>query len=598
MKRIISISSLLTLLLVSGCSGFLDTRQDVFDTMDRLQTRSETLNNFATAYYTPMRSGFSMIDENLFASASDEAEQTAAVSNVSIFNKGIISPERNPLSYLYTNYYDGIRAAHFFLDYAKDGEEFLALNRDTATVYNPDGSVYSKDKPRGYKRDVINLQWQRAEARIAEAYYYAELSKMYGGVPIISDDVTNPTMTPATYDDVVEHIVKLIDDNKDKVNLDWRVALTPDADNAVADVNNWNFRDYIGRFDKTSALAIKARVLLYAASPRNNPDNSVEKWKRAAAAAHEVIECRKDIFARGFGFGEDAKTFPDYKMPVNRDYGKYFLANNATKDVESIFLIRQAAGNSPESLNYPVGTRGGHSGVCPTQNLVDAYEWVGPKTPNQYENRDPRMAATIVYNGSSWNGVNDFDQSSKGQFSQKANGASKTGYYLRKFLATNLNLIEGGKTDHIWVAYRYAEVLLNYAEAMNEAYGPDSDPAGYGMTAREALTEVRNSASTSLPAVTASSKVDFRKAVKAERRVELAFEDHRYWDLIRWKDAESVLNKPIKGIVVKKNNLGGYQYSTTVVGTRVFEEKQYYLPFTREEIANSNGALNQNPLYN
>ena len=474
----------------------------------------------------------------------------------------------------------------------------MALNRDTATVYNPDGSVYSKDKPRAYKRDVINLQWQRAEARIAEAYYYAELSKMYGGVPIISDDVTNPTMTPATYDEVVEHIVKLIDDNKDKVNLDWRVALTPDADNAVADVNNWNFRDNIGRFDKTSALAIKARVLLYAASPRNNPDNSVEKWKRAAEAAHEVIECRKDIFARGFGFGEDAKTFPDYKMPVNRDYGKYFLANNATKDVESIFLIRQAAGNSPESLNYPVGTRGGHSGVCPTQNLVDAYEWVGPKTPNQYENRDPRMAATIVYNGSSWNGVNDFDQSPKGQFSQKANGASKTGYYLRKFLATNLNLIEGGKTDHIWVAYRYAEVLLNYAEAMNEAYGPDSDPAGYGMTAREALTEVRNSASTSLPAVTASSKVDFRKAVKAERRVELAFEDHRYWDLIRWKDAESVLNKPIKGIVVKKNNLGGYQYSTTVVGTRVFEEKQYYLPFTREEIANSNGALNQNPFYN
>ena len=83
--------------------------------MDRLQTRSATLNNFAIAYYTPMRSGFSMIDENLFASASDEAEQTAAVSNVSIFNKGIISPERNPLSYLYTNYYDGIRAAHFFL---------------------------------------------------------------------------------------------------------------------------------------------------------------------------------------------------------------------------------------------------------------------------------------------------------------------------------------------------------------------------------------------------------------------------------------------------------------------------------------------------
>lgn len=598
MKRIISISSLLTILLASGCSGFLDTQQDVFDKMDRLQTRSWTLSNFAAAYYTPMRSGFSMIDGNLFAAASDEAEQTAAVSSVSIFNKGIISPERNPLSYLYRNYYEGIRAAHFFLDYAKNGEELLALNRDTATVYNADGSVYSKDKPRAYKRDVINLQWQRAEAYIAEAYYYAELSKMYGGVPIIGGDSSNPTMIPATYDEVVEHIVKLIDENVDKVNLDWRVALTPNAENIVADVKNWNFRDNIGRFDKTSALAIKARVLLYAASPRNNPDNSQEKWKRAAAASHDVIECRKEIFARGFGFGEDALTHPAYMMPPNRNYGRYFLNNNATNDVESIFLIRQAAGNSLEVLNYPVGTRGGNSGVCPTQNLVDAYEYVGAQTLNPYEHRDPRFAATVVYNGSSWNGVSNFDQSPKGQFSQKANGASKTGYYLKKFLAPNLNLIEGGKTDHIWVAYRYAEVLLNYAEAMNEAYGPDADPAGYGMTARQALTEVRNSASTSLPAVTASSKDDFRKAVKAERRVELAFEDHRYWDLIRWKDAMSVLNKPIKGVVVKKNSVGGYLYSTTTVAARKFEEKQYYLPFTREEIANSNGALTQNPLYN
>lgn len=595
--RIITLT-LFSCAVMGGCSGFLDTRQDVYDTMWRLKTRASTLDSFAAAYYTPMQSGFSIVDDNLFASASDEAEQTASVSDVSVFNKGIISPERNPLSYLYGKYYEGIRAAHFFLDYARDGEELLALNRDTATVYNPDGSIYSTDKPKEYKRDVINLGWQRAEARIAEAYYYAELIKMYGAVPIISDDVVNPTMRAATYDEVVDHIVELIDENCNKVNLDWRVALVPDVENAVADVVNWNFRDDIGRFDKTSALAIKARVLLYAASPRNNPQNLILKWERAAKAAYDVIECRKEIFDRGFGFGEDARTYPSWKMSVNRDYGAYFQANNATKDVESIFLIRQSAGNELEVKNYPVGTRGGNSGVCPTQNLVDAYEYTGPQTLNPYENRDPRLSATIVTNGSSWNGVSDFDQSQKGQFNQKAKGASKTGYYLKKFLASNLNLVEGGNTDHIWVAYRYAEVLLNYAEAMNEAYGPDADPKGYGMTAREALMEVRNSASTSLPTITATSKEDFRNVVKAERRVELAFEDHRYWDLIRWKDAATVLNKPIKGMIIKKNNLGGYVYSTTNVASRSFEEKQYYLPFSREELANSNGVLVQNPLYN
>lgn len=585
-------------LVATGCEGFLDTRMDVFNTMDRLKTRSNTLTSFAVAYYTPMQYGFSVIDGNLFAAASDEAEQTAAKSDVSAFNRGLISADLNPISYLYDNYYEGIRAAHFFLEYAQDGEEFLALNRDTSTVYNPDGSIYATDKPREYMRDVINLGWQRAEARIAEAYYYGELIKMYGGVPIVDENDRGGFARHATYDEVVEHIVTLIDENKDKVRLDWRVALDETAENAVADVRNWNTRDEMGRFDKTSALAIKARVLLYAASPRNNPDNDVDKWKRAAEAANDVIQTRKEIFAKGFGFGDGAGTqHPDYKMPVNRNYGDYFLKNNSTENVESIFLIRKAASSTPEALNYPIGTRGGHSGVCPTQNLVDAYDYTGPKTMDPYVNRDPRLTATIVTNGSTWNGK-VIDQTPKAAYDQKMDGATKTGYYLKKFLAPNLNLVEGGSTDHVWPLYRYAEVLLNYAEAMNEAYGPDSDPKGYGMTAREALMEVRNSASTALPAVTAVSKQDFRNAVKNERRVELAFEDHRYWDLIRWMDAKSVLNKSIKGVRVTKNALGGFQYSYPTVGYRVFEDRHYYLPFTRREIANSNGTLVQNPEYN
>ena len=594
MKHGIIILTLSALCAVS-CSDFLDTRMDVFDTEDRLQTRPSTLNSFAYAFYTPMQYGFNGIDGNLFATASDEAEQAAPVSDVSYFTRGLISPDVNPIGYLYNNCYEGIRAARFFLDYAKEGEKFLALNRDTSTVYNPDGTVYSTEKPKAYKRDLINLGWLRAEAAVAEAYYYGELLKMYGAVPIVGE--SDGIVRQATYDEVVDHIVSLIDENADKVNLDWRVGLDETPDNAIADVNNWNFRDEIGRFDKTTALAIKARVLLYAASPRNNPDGDVQKWKDAAKAAYDVIKVRQDIFNKGFGFGTGARTKPSWHMPANRNYGDYFLKNNAANDVESIFLIRRAAGSAPEQANYPVGTRGGSSGVCPTQNLVDAYGYVGPEAPDPYINRDPRFYATIVYNGSVWNG-NIIDESAGAAYDQRVNGASKTGYYLKKFLAPNLNLVEGGSTDHIWPLYRYAEVLLNYAEAMNEAYGPDADPDGYGMTARDALTEVRNSASTLLPAVTASSKADFRKAVKNERQVELAFEDHRYWDLLRWEDAETVLNRSVKGVVVTKNSLGGYQYTYKYVGTRVFEEKNYYLPFSRKEIANAGGTLTQNPFYN
>ena len=580
----------------TGCSDFLDTRLDTLQIPERMATQSSTISSFANSYYTPLQYGFTMIDNNLFAAASDEAYQTAPSSNVQIFNIGAISPDRNPIASLYSNYYDGIRAAYFFIDYAKDGEDFLALYTDTAAVYNLDGSVYHTENKRSYERNVINLNWQRAEAMIAVAYYYSELIKMYGGVPIVTttmDKDQNVGRLPhASYDEVVEHIVKLIDDYKDKICLNWEVYLD-DGIYQYADVSTWNFRTNTGRFDKLAALAIKSRTLLYAASPRNNPGNDQAKWVRAAQAAYDVIKTREEIFAKGFGA---TRTPQDPKMPENRDYGAYFLTNTSVADLQSIFLIRRAQGNAPETRNYPVGTRGGNSGVTPSQNLVDAYEYIGPQTLDPYVNRDPRLLATVVVNGSQWNGVT-LDQSSGGQFDMSFDGASKTGYYLKKFLHPNLNLVEGGTTDHVWPVYRYAEILLSFAEAMNEAYGPDN-AAGFGLTARQALMEVRNSASTLLPPVTTTNRDEFRAAIKHERQVEFAFEDHRYWDLIRWGDAYTVLNQPIRGVVVDKNTLGAYTYQYTTVAPRVFLSHHNYLPFPRYEITNSGGTLKQNPGYN
>ena len=591
-KNIYIVLFAVTAYCFSGCSDFLDTRLDVIETPEKVSTRRATMANFANAYYAPIQYGITAIDSSFFAAASDEAQQTAPISEVSFFNIGAITPDRNPLSKSYKNYYEGIRAAYYYLDYAKDGEAFLALNRDTAAVVAPDGTMINISNRLDYQRDIRQLNWRRAEAMIAMAYYYSELSKMYGGVPIVTSTLDNDPnagkLVSSSYDAVVEHIVSLIDNNLNKLNTDWRVRLDEDPD--------WNFRGDIGRFDKTAALAIKARTLLYAASPRNNPGNDVAKWRRAAQAAYDVIRIREEIFTKGFGFGTTL-TPQITAMPEDRDYGAYFLGVGSTENLQSIFLVRKQQSRRPEIENYPVGTRGGNSGVTPSQNLVDAYEYIGEVLPeNPYANRDPRLQASIVVNGSTWNG-REINQSPGGSDDMQANGASKTGYYIKKFLTPNMNLVETTNADHVWPVYRYAEVLLNYAEAMNEAYGPDGTSDFSSLTARQALMEVRNSASTALPPVTTTNKDEFRTALKRERQVEFAFEDHRYWDLIRWGDAYTVLNQPIRGVSVGKN-AAGYTYQNITVSSRVFLPHHIYLPFPRSEVTNSGGAIIQNPGYN
>ena len=541
-----------------GCNGFLDTKIDTNTTPDAAATNRNTLWQFAAAFYSPLTYGFSVLDGNLFAAASDEAVQTSATGDVYYFYRGTINANANPLSNLYKNYYEGIRAANFFLEYAKNGEELLAMNRNL---------VNEKDD---YEKDIRSLNWYRAEAHIAKAFYYAELLKMYGGVPIVektmSEDPDRGSLVRASYDAVVDYIVKEIDDHKDGLQIDWQTH--PD-----------NVSEEAGRFTLAAALAIKARALLYAASPLHNPNNDKSKWENAAKAAHDVI------------------SMLNYRMPENRNYRNSFIGEAPLMDKENIFIIRRPTDNTVEKKNYPISTAGGNSGITPTQNLVSAYEYIGEKDPmNPYKNRDPRLEASIVVNGSRWND-RIIDQSVGSSDDMSIANTSRTGYYLKKFLTDKLNLVQDGKAYHHWIVYRYAEVLLNYAEAMNQAYGPDALPSGYTMTAREALMQVRNSASTSLPAVATADVTEFEKAVKHERRIELAFEDHRYWDLLRWKDAEKVLNLPLKGVTVTKDINGVYGYQEVTVMQRTFLSRNYYFPFTRSEIQNSNGALVQNEGY-
>ena len=548
----------IVVLMFFGCEkNFLNTKLDTNKTPEAAATDRSTLWSFASAVYSPMNDGFTILDGNLFAAASDEAQQTAVSSNANYFNQGTINANVNPINSLYSNYYEGIRAANFFLDYSENGRKFLALNRDTITdLVN-------------YNKDIQNLAWYRAEAHIARAYYYAELIKMYGGVPIIEKTLQQTTVVnvpKSTYDQVVDYIVSEIDNNKVALQLNWKTSLYADQD---------------GRFSLGSALAIKARVLLYAASPLHNATNDVAKWQKAVSAANDVINT----------------TGLNYILDSTNSYRDYFLGAKPLASNESILAIRRAANNTIEAANYPISTPGGKSGVTPTENLVADYEYIGAIDPaDPYKNRDPRLAATIVTNGSAWNN-RVIDQSKGGSDDMSKVNTSRTGYYLKKFLTDNINLVQAGTVQNQWVAYRYAEVLLNYAEAMNEAYGPDVAQTGNPLTARQALKKVRDRASILLPVVTAVSKEDFRIAVKHERRIELAFEDHRYWDLLRWKDAETVLNQSVKGVGVSKNTSGVFSYLVSNVATRKFLARNYYFPFAQSEIVNSKGTIVQNDGY-
>lgn len=551
----------LAIILLAGSAGckksFLETKIDTYATPSTIITDRATLFTFANEFYTSLPYGFNALDGNLFAAATDEAQQTVTGGSALYFNQGLLSSTITP-DLKYKSLYEGIRAANFYLDYSKGWRTFLALNRDTvADVTN-------------YKKDVLFIGWYRAEAHIARAYYYFELSKRYGGVPLITQTIDPVSATPvakAGYEEITNFIVSEIDKYKDSLQVNWKTSPYNDQD---------------GRFSKGVALALKSRVLLYAASPLHNPNNDVAKWQAAADAAKDVI----------------TTAGLNYSL-YTAGYGNYFIGNNSLGSNETIFAVRRPADNALEIANYPIATPGGNSGIAPSQNLVEEYEYTGAADPaNPYANRDPRLAASIVTNGSGWNG-RTIVESVGGTDDMTMANTSKTGYYLKKFLTDNLNLVNGGTAQHNWIIFRYAEILLNYAEALNEAVGTDVTPAGYTLTARQALKLVRDRASNSLPAVTANSVTDFRTAIKHERRIELAFEDHRYWDLLRWKDAETILKQPIKGVTVTRNPSGTFNYVVVNnVASRFFNAPaMYYYPFPQAEIVNAKGALVQNTGY-
>lgn len=433
----------------------------------------------------------------------------------------------------------------------------------------------------------------KAQAQFIRALLNFEILKRFGGYPLVTGvlDAGKPISIPrSNFDECVSYISTLCD------SAAMYLPLSVNAAN-------------LGRVTKGAALALKSRLLLYAASPLYNnpaePENNVyhgaydpSKWEKAATAAAAVINLTEN----------GSKVYALHStLASNSIFVGANVANLTNK--ETILYKLSPMSNSMEKANAPIGYNSGGGGNCPTADLVEAYGFRLTGMPFNFENpdhianiwteRDRRINYSIVRNDAKYNTYTVQTYVGGADNNPSNPNSTRTGFYLMKLMNPNVNWWSTAVNSyHPWNVFRYAEILLNYAEAMNEAYGADSDPKGYGMTARQAVKLIRDRVATLQNAdfsisAPAGNKEAFRRDVQNERRIELAFEEHRYWDLRRWKLAETILNQPVHGLQIIKNADGSYTYSKYVAENRVFTEKMYYYPFPNTELKR-NPALVQN----
>lgn len=412
-----------------------------------------------------------------------------------------------------------------------------------------------------------------AELRFLRAFRYQDLVRNYGEVVLMNDkvyelgdDFTNTGIyTKSSIKDVMAYIV---------AELDEASKYLP-----VNNDNTWK----LGRVTKGAALALKSRILLYAASPLYNAGT----WQAAASAAKDVMNMGKySLFTNG--------------------YDKLFLTPENNPEIIFERLYTRGARHVCLEISNSSNGFGGWGGNVPLQNFVDAYQMNNGKNiddassgydpQDPYKNRDPRFYMTILYNGASYRGgtIQSYLPGGKDSKDGPSNwNTSKTGYYLKKFLSDNLPIdnpwdIAGTQP---WIYFRYAEILLNYAEAQNEAAGPDQ-------TVYDAVNAIRKRAGVNMPALpTGLTQSQMREAIRKERQVELAFEEHRFYDVRRWKIANVTENVPAYGIEVTKNGNNFTYTRKEALSGRRFEDKHYFLPIPRAEILASGNKLQQNAGY-
>ena len=477
------------------------------------------------------------------------------------------------------------------------------------------------------------------EAHFLRAYYYQQLLRFYGGVPLI----TEPLELDSDYN---------IPRNTFSETVDFIVA---DCEMAFDLLEDRNLDS--GRANPTAALALKARVLLYAASDLHdyptasansellagysNPEliaytsgDQQQRW----IAARDATKAALDYSTAGHMFGLNA---PVSFEEAQQNYSDIYLARNGGEnDIiwERQYVEAQGAGRRIGLFNGPNGYHN-WAGNAPLQNLVDDYammdgsefDWDNPDHANApYENREPRFYATILYDGADWkprpSDVAERDPANEiqtGQYDIIDGGeitthfgldtrqgpvedwnGTRTGYYVKKFINPDPDFVDQTGFQTIpWPFFRETSLVLNYVETLLET-GDEAEAINW-------LNQIRFRVG--LPAVSASGD-ELMNIYRNERRLELAYEEHRYHDARRWMIAPTTLGAPAEGIKITGTlrpgtNVSTYKYDTenynysyvpTVVDpgfeNRLWLDKSYYVPIRIAEL-NANTALVQNPGY-
>lgn len=482
------------------------------------------------------------------SAATDDAVYAWESNGIKSFYNGTWS-SRNTLNDRLAHYYAGIAQANYYLENAPD--DF------PQTQYLQD-----------YKDRMQQLKNFPFEVRFLRAWYHFELMRRYRNIVIMDHSLSPEEVNdkkPVDFHTATEWIVSELD------------AIIPSLPESYASFVTGR----TNRVTKGAAMAFKARILLYDASPLNNPDGDPDRYVKAAKAAKDVL-----------------------------DSGLYSLVKE--KEINNfdargyIFGVIRSASNGLESTNFPIGVEGGNSGACPSQNLAEAFD-MKDGTPFDWNNaehralaldasaRDPRFAKTLNVNGDKFKGT-PLEMWYGGQNAAPKTGATPTSYYLRKVLIEETSFVTGNAISypHIYPIIRYAEMYLDYAEALFEATGnPDFkgtlSGTDFTMSPREAVNAVRTRAGVGI----LKDGKDFRKRLHNEHRVEFAFENHRFWDIRRWKEGE--LTEEILGLsLVLDQESGEISYTREVVQERPWDDKYYWYPYSEYE-RYKNHNLIQNP---
>lgn len=574
---ILSVAGLLVIFGACQKSGFLD--QTTTTSLNEKSTFSDSANAMAFLNNIYTQIGFASDPKRFnggsyaagLEASSDEAEgPNASSSNGFIqFATGTVNPTIVPAD-AWSISYNNIRAVNQFLQHLPVIPFSASLKQST-----------------------------RAEAHFLRGWYYFMLLEHYGGVPIIGDSIF------AANDPMPQNR------NAFKTCVNY---ILNEIDSAAAYLPPTQSGSQYGRASKGAALALKSRLLLYAASPLFNdggigkgidgldtivayPDKDPNRWALAASAARDVIAMN------AYSLYVDSTTVPG---ALGYGFMKLFTLRY---NKEYILAHMMGSNKYLESL-WDVPSRGGSGGPYPYQEMVDAFSMRNGKLitdkesgydpSNPYKNRDPRLDYSIIHDSTLrityganqpspvalyWNTKVSPAVAASGDAVHKG---TPTGYYIFKMIDPAIINNGIGEAQRCLPLIRYAEILLNYAEAQNEAVGPDG-------SVYQAVEAIRQRAGLR-PYTLADnlSQDQMRQVIRHERRVELAFEGFRFFDVRRWMIADSTQNQTMHGLEVNRGS--SVTYKLFNVRKHNFRKAMYLWPLPLSEISKL-PDLKQNPLY-